>query len=117
MCGWSPGETCFATACTCRWLTWTKLDALSQALPSFGHNHRALTTINSRDHLGDPALSIKANVLSYLGDHGVNLDGGRVMLLTNARVLGMSSTPCRSTTATTATGPRVRRRRGAQHLP
>ena len=70
-----------------------ELDQLSLALPSFGYNRRGLTTIHSRDHLGDPNLSIKTNLINYLGRHGVDLDGGRVMLLTNARVLGYVFNP------------------------
>jgi DUF1365 family protein len=70
-----------------------ELDELSRALPSFGHNRRALTTIRSRDHLGDPTLPIKANILNYLAEHDVHLDDGRVMLLTNARVLGYVFNP------------------------
>ena len=70
-----------------------ELDQLSQALPSFGYNRRGLTTIHSRDHLGDPTLPIKTNQSNYLAGQGVGLDGGRVMLLTNARVLGYVFNP------------------------
>ena len=70
-----------------------ELDALSGALPSFGHNRHGLTTIRSCDHLGDPALPIKTNLLRYLAGEGVDLEGGRVMLLTNARVLGYVFNP------------------------
>ena len=70
-----------------------ELDDLSQALPSFGHNRRGLTTIQSRDHLGDPTLPIKTNLLNYLAQHDVDIEGGRVMLLTNARVLGYVFNP------------------------
>ena len=70
-----------------------ELDQLSQALPSFGYNRRGLTTIHSRDHLGDPTLPIKTNLTNYLAGQGVGLDGGRVMLLTNARVLGYVFNP------------------------
>src|SRR4051812_25285288 len=70
-----------------------ELGELSQRLRLFGHNGRGLTTIRSRDHLGDPQLPIKANVLAYLDAHGVDLDGGRITLLTNARVLGYVFNP------------------------
>jgi uncharacterized protein len=70
-----------------------ELDELSRTLRLFGHDHRGLTTIHSRDHLGDPALPIKTNLLRYLERHGVDLEGGRVMLLTNARVLGYVFNP------------------------
>src|SRR5262249_38145388 len=65
-----------------------ELDALDRRLWAFGHDHRALTTIRSRDHLGDPRRPIRENVDRYLSAHGIDLEGGRVSLLTNARVLG-----------------------------
>jgi hypothetical protein len=70
-----------------------ELDELDRRLWAFGHDHRALTTIRARDHLGDPGRTIKRNVLAYLAAHGVDLDGGRVSLLTNARVLGYVFNP------------------------
>jgi DUF1365 family protein len=54
---------------------------LPRALASLGR-------IRARDHLGDPALPIRTNVERFLAGHGIDLAGGDVMLLTNARVLG-----------------------------
>jgi DUF1365 family protein len=70
-----------------------ELDELDRRLWAFGHNRRALTTIRSRDHLGDPRRPIRENVGRYLAAHGIELDGGRVSLLTNARVLGYVFNP------------------------
>ena len=47
-----------------------------------------LGRIRSRDHLGEPGRSIRANLDDFLRGNGVELNGGRVLLLTNARVLG-----------------------------
>jgi DUF1365 family protein len=47
-----------------------------------------LGRIRSRDHLGEPGRSIRANVDDFLRGNGVELNGGQVLLLTNARVLG-----------------------------
>ncbi|MDQ2707814.1 MAG: DUF1365 domain-containing protein [Actinomycetota bacterium] len=47
----------------------------------------------SRDHLGDPERSIKANLLDWLSTQGVRLDGGRVLMLANARSLGYVFNP------------------------
>jgi DUF1365 family protein len=69
------------------------LEELDRRLWAFGSNRRALTTIRSRDHLGDPRRSIRENVDAYLRLHGVDLEGGRVLLLTNARVLGYVFNP------------------------
>jgi DUF1365 family protein len=65
-----------------------ELPELDRRLGLFGNDRAALTSIRSRDHLGDPARSIKQNLLSYLTQEGVDLEGGQVVLLTNARVLG-----------------------------
>ena len=47
-----------------------------------------LGRVRSRDHLGDPGRSIRSNLDDFLRGNGVDLDGGQVLLLTNARVLG-----------------------------
>jgi uncharacterized protein len=70
-----------------------ELDALDRRLWAFGSDRRGVTTIRSRDHLGDPSRSIRENVDAYLRLHGIDLDGGRVRLLTNARVLGYVFNP------------------------
>jgi uncharacterized protein len=70
-----------------------ELDELDRRLWAFGSNRRAVTTIRSGDHLGDPRRSIRENVDAYLGLHGVDLEGGPVRLLTNARVLGYVFNP------------------------
>jgi len=70
-----------------------ELDALDRRLWAFGSNRRAVTTIRSRDHLGDPRRPIRANVDAYLRLHGIDLEGGAVQLLTNARVLGYVFNP------------------------
>ncbi|GAA1829699.1 DUF1365 domain-containing protein [Pseudonocardia ailaonensis] len=53
-------------------------------LPSYG----PLARFESRDHLGDPALSLRENVDAYLAEGGIDLRGGRILMLANARCLG-----------------------------
>jgi DUF1365 family protein len=61
------------------------LDAIPEP-PSF---LRPFARFSSADHLGDPALPIKANVERFLALRGVRLgDGARVLMLANARILG-----------------------------
>jgi len=49
---------------------------------------KAFARFSSADHLGDPRLPIKRNVENYLARSGIRLgDGGRVLMLANARVL------------------------------
>jgi len=49
---------------------------------------RPLARFRARDHLGDPGAPIRVNVDRYLARHGVDLAGGRVLMLANASVLG-----------------------------
>jgi DUF1365 family protein len=56
-------------------------------LPRVPRLLRPLARFRARDHLGDPAASIRANVDSYLARHGIDMTGGRVLMLANARVL------------------------------
>jgi len=70
-----------------------ELPRLDLTLPLFGDDRAAPTSIRSRDHLGDPSRTIKENLLAYLHGNGIELPGGRVFLLTNARVLGYVFNP------------------------
>ncbi|RVW04658.1 DUF1365 domain-containing protein [Rhodococcus spongiicola] len=45
------------------------------------------------DHLGEPSRSLRENVDAFLSAHGVDLRGGKVLLLTNARVFGYVFNP------------------------
>ena len=66
-----------------QWLV--DLDALP-ALPAY---LRPFARFSSADHLGDPALPLKTNLERFLAGHGVELgEGGRIVMLANARVLG-----------------------------
>lgn len=49
---------------------------------------RPLARFRARDHLGDPGAPIRVNVDRYLARHGIDLAGGRVLMLAHARVLG-----------------------------
>ena len=54
---------------------------------------RPFAGFRSRDHLGDPASSIRANVDAYLARQGISLGGGRVLMLGHAAVLGYVFNP------------------------
>ena len=59
------------------------------ALPVQPWYLRPFAGFSASDHLGDPALSIKANVERYLSLDGVALgESSRIIMLANARVLG-----------------------------
>lgn len=63
------------------------------ALPRLPRPLRPLARFEARDHLGDPTVSIRANLDRFLTGRGIDLTGGRVLLLTNARVLGYVFNP------------------------
>jgi uncharacterized protein len=54
---------------------------------------RPFARFRSRDHLGDPAWSIRANVDAYLARQGISLAGGRVLMLGHAAALGYVFNP------------------------
>ena len=59
------------------------------ALPEQPWFLKPFAGFSAADHLGDPRHSIRANVETFLALHGVFLgEGGRVVMLANARVLG-----------------------------
>ena len=54
---------------------------------------RPLAGFHAKDHLGDPTASIRDNVDRFLAANGEQHDGGKVTMLTNARVLGQVFNP------------------------
>ena len=63
------------------------------ALPTFPRPLRFFAEFRSADHVGDPRLTLRENVDSYLAEHGITLGGGHVVMLTQARVLGYVFNP------------------------
>src|SRR6185437_15518137 len=49
---------------------------------------RPFGRFDAADHLGSPDRSIRDNVDAWLGARGIDLTGGRVLMLANARALG-----------------------------
>jgi uncharacterized protein len=52
-----------------------------------------LGTFSAKDHLGDPERPIRENLDRFLATRGVDLGGGRVLMLAHARVLGYVFNP------------------------
>jgi DUF1365 family protein len=63
------------------------------ALPSLPGWLRPLAGFRAADHLGDARRTIRENVDSYLARRGIDLGGGRITMLANARVLGYAFNP------------------------
>ena len=72
---------------TYQWLV--DLDDLPRPRPWL----RPLAGFHARDHIGDPSGSIRGNLDRFLAAHGVDLGGGRVLMLAHARVLGYVFNP------------------------
>lgn len=62
-------------------------------LPRMPAALRPFARFRSRDHLGDPASSIRGNVDAYLARQGISLAGGRVLMLGHAAALGYVFNP------------------------
>ncbi|MEV6430735.1 DUF1365 domain-containing protein [Nocardia sp. NPDC051463] len=54
---------------------------------------QTIATFRSADHFGDPTRSLRANVEHFLDGAGIDLHGGRILMLTNARVFGYVFNP------------------------
>jgi len=69
------------------------LPQLDRRLTLFGYNRPNVVSIYSKDHLGDPAVDIKTNLLTFLAANGLNLPGGKFFILTNPHILGYGFNP------------------------
>jgi len=63
------------------------------AMPRLPFWLRPFARFHPADHIGDPDRSIRQNVDAFLAAHGVDLQGGRVLMLAHARVLGYVFNP------------------------
>jgi DUF1365 family protein len=48
---------------------------------------------DARDHLGDPTRAIRDNVVKWVGGHGIDVSGDRIVMLANPRMLGYVFNP------------------------
>ncbi|MET9231191.1 DUF1365 domain-containing protein [Lentzea sp. NPDC003310] len=62
-------------------------------LPSLPWWARPFAKFEARDHLGSPEKTIRENLDEWLAERGIDLGGGRVRMLANARVLGYVFNP------------------------
>ncbi|MFD8141684.1 DUF1365 domain-containing protein [Streptomyces sp. NPDC059708] len=71
------------------YLWWVDLDRL----PVLPRPLRPLARFDPRDHFGGGADSIRGGLDVFLAAHGIDLGGGRVMMLAHARVFGYVFNP------------------------
>lgn len=62
-------------------------------LPRLPRGMRWLARFESRDHVGDPQRSLRANLDDHLASNGIDLRGGRITMLANARSAGYVFNP------------------------
>jgi uncharacterized protein len=62
-------------------------------LPSLRWPLTRLARFDSRDHLGAPGQSLRANLDAFLAAHGIALAGGRALMLAQPRGLGYAFDP------------------------
>jgi DUF1365 family protein len=70
-----------------------EIDVLSERLWFLSRNRLNLFSFRDRDHLKLSGRTVKENILEYLSANGMDLKGGRVMLLTNLATLGYAFNP------------------------
>jgi DUF1365 family protein len=70
-----------------------ELDELSAEIPFLSSDRRNLVEVRAADHLGDPRLSIRDNVRTWLDSRGVSVPEGRIELLTQVRTFGYVFNP------------------------
>lgn len=70
-----------------------ELDEISRKLPFFKRNRRALFEFRDSDHINFGHADVKANVLAYVRDKGVDTPISRVMMMTNVRTVGYVFNP------------------------
>jgi DUF1365 family protein len=89
----APVENVFRYGVCMFLLDLDELDELERRLALFSVDRPNVVTLRSRDHLGDPARSLKQNVVEWVSGRGIDLEGGRVLALTNLGVLGYVFNP------------------------
>ena len=71
-----------------------ELPELDRHLRLFSHNRRNVLELRDCDHpIGDVYRPLRERVGDFAANHGVDVTGGRILLLTNLRVLGYVFNP------------------------
>jgi DUF1365 family protein len=70
-----------------------ELDGLDSGLTHFGHNRRALVSLHDADHGPRDGSPLRPWIDEILASAGVDLEGGRVCLLSFPRVMGFRFYP------------------------
>ena len=98
-----------------------ELDTISRRTPLVRRNRRALFSFRDADHLSKPAVDLRREIREHLRASGIDLDNGRITLITNLRVLGYVFNPasfylCRVAGSLVAVVVEVHNTHGERHL-
>ena len=88
-----PAENLFRYRVCFYVLDLDELSQLDRRLRLFSYGRPNVVTLRDRDHLGNPARPVRDNLCDYLDANGIDLAGGRIVMLTNLRVLGYVFNP------------------------
>lgn len=94
----SPKENKFTYSIFMFYVDLDEIETLASRLLFLSYNKFNWFNFRDADHLQYPAgkrntQSVKENIIGYLHANGIDLPGGRVMLLTNVATLGYSFNP------------------------
>lgn len=70
-----------------------ELSDVDRSVRGFSHNHFNLVSFHDQDYLGRRPGSTKVKLLQFLSRSGVDLEGGKVFVLTSCRILGYVFNP------------------------
>jgi DUF1365 family protein len=70
-----------------------ELDAVCRSSRLLGRNTRAVLSFRDADHLPTPSTDLANDIHRHLRAEGIDLDRGRITLVTNVRVLGYVFNP------------------------
>ena len=88
-----PREHRFAYRIFMFYLDLDELDDVALRISPFSHNRWNLYSFRDDDHLPLPGRNLKERIVTHLNGSGIQIGGGRVMLLTMPRVLGYIFNP------------------------
>ncbi len=89
----TPVENAFRYRISFYVLDLDELPELERRLRLFSVNRPNVVSLYDRDHFADDGLPLKEKVLSFIRARGVELDGGRIVMLAQLRVLGYVFNP------------------------
>jgi DUF1365 family protein len=70
-----------------------ELPELARLIPLFSHNRFNLISFDDRDHMGPERTAVRSKLEHWLNGRGIEPPGGKVLLLTHLRLVGLVFNP------------------------